>query len=70
MTLKEVKTRAKGMGLKTSGGRKGDLVRAIQKKEGNVACFESGTDECNQFGCCWRPDCLPEKKSKKSTSQG
>ncbi|MBU3983863.1 MAG: hypothetical protein KJ985_10425, partial [Proteobacteria bacterium] len=34
-----------------------DLIRAIQVKEGNTPCFQSGVTACPQTGCCWWGDC-------------
>ncbi|MBF0274642.1 MAG: SAP domain-containing protein [Nitrospinae bacterium] len=61
MKLQEIKDKAKGLGIKTSKIKKGDLVRSIQTAEGNIPCFESSVDYCDQKDCCWRPDCLNEK---------
>ena len=35
---------------------KEELIRAIQLKEGNVACFKAIAD-CRQHDCLWMPDC-------------
>ncbi len=38
-----------------------ELVRAIQRKEGNFDCFASAMDGvCDQVGCLWREDCFAE----------
>ncbi|HDD45085.1 MAG TPA: SAP domain-containing protein [Candidatus Desulfofervidus auxilii] len=67
MTLKEVKAIAKKMGLRIGRMKKAELIRSIQKAEGNIPCF--ATDrvyECGEENCLWREDCLKEnKKSKK-----
>ena len=64
MKMAEVRERAKKLGIKTARAKKVDLVRAIQKAEGNIPCFQTGLTDCDQFNCCWRDDCLPDKKSK------
>lgn len=57
MILKDIKTKAKDLGVRNySKLAKADLIRAIQEKEGNAACFQSIYD-CWQFDCLWRPDC-------------
>lgn len=37
---------------------KTDLIKTIQKKEGNLDCYNSNNDPCPQLACCWRNDCL------------
>ncbi|MBM3250256.1 MAG: SAP domain-containing protein [Candidatus Omnitrophica bacterium] len=60
MRLLEVEKRAKSLGIKdTWKYSKKDLIRAIQRKEGNFSCFGTATSgNCDQQGCCWRQDCL------------
>jgi hypothetical protein len=60
MKIIEIRNRAKALGLKNVGKiKKGDLIRSIQRAEGNSACFGSpGRFECPQMECCWREDCL------------
>jgi hypothetical protein len=58
MKLQEIKTMAKNMGITPVSKKKDELVRAIQKAEGNIDCF--GTKEvCDQANCLWRGDCSP-----------
>ncbi len=64
MNMAEIKTKAKGLGIKVGKLRKGDLIRSIQKKEGNFPCFETAKQYCSQKACCWRDACLPGKKNK------
>ena len=59
MTVKELQKTAKGLGIKTAGLRKTELVREIQKKEGNFDCFATATEYCDQVDCLYRDDCLP-----------
>lgn len=59
MKMMEVKEKAKMLGVKPGKMKKVDLILAIQSKEGNFPCFQTGLDSCNQFNCCWRSDCLP-----------
>lgn len=57
MTLKDIREKAKTLGVKNyTKMKKGDLIRAIQTAEGNSPCFEQITD-CRQFDCCWMGDC-------------
>lgn len=59
MTLKEIKEIAKGFGIKAGKMKKDEMIRAIQRTEGNFDCFGTAlAGECNQQGCLWRADCL------------
>jgi len=64
MKMDELKRKAKGLGIKViAKTKKGDLIRQIQKAEGNFDCFGSAKDHCDQWNCCFREDCLPTLKS-------
>jgi hypothetical protein len=40
---------------------KAEIIRAIQRSEGNFDCYgRADTGECDQLACGWRQDCLPE----------
>lgn len=57
MKMTEIRGRARLMGAKNYGRMaKPDLIRTIQKTEGNDPCF-TGIAACNQENCCWFPDC-------------
>jgi hypothetical protein len=58
MTVKELQKMAKKMGIKTRGLRKADMIKEIQRTEGNFDCFGTATDYCDQMGCLFRNDCL------------
>lgn len=58
MNMKEIRERAKQLGVKPGKMAKADLVRSIQSTEGNSACFKTGKESCDQSDCCWREDCL------------
>lgn len=65
MKLSEIKARAESNGIKPRRATKCELIRAIQKIEGNFDCFASGSsDECGQESCLWRTDCLEADKQK------
>jgi hypothetical protein len=42
----------------TFGLSKAELIRRIQKAEGNFDCFGTAKDSCDQSQCCFREDCL------------
>ncbi len=59
MKLQEIKAIAKSRGLKNVNFKKADLIRVIQKSEGNQDCFGSiKSNACGEINCLWREDCL------------
>lgn len=59
MKISDVKEIARNMGMKINKkANKIELVRAVQKNEGNYDCFATPhVRECNQSNCLWREDC-------------
>ncbi len=58
MNMSEIREKAKNLGIKAGKTKKGELIRSIQAREGNDACFGTGNAHCDQTECCWRSDCL------------
>jgi hypothetical protein len=60
MTIKQIKKIAKEKGVKVDKGMKMEnIIRAIQRAEGNFECFGTATaGVCNQINCLWMEDCL------------
>ncbi len=59
MNMKEIKEIAKSRGLSPGSLKKIDLIRTMQREEGNESCFQTGQAEvCEQNQCLWRQDCL------------
>lgn len=60
MKLSEIEKKAQKLGIKdTWKFSKKDLIKTIQRAEGNFDCFGSVTNKrCNQTSCCWMSDCL------------
>ncbi len=59
MRLSEIEKKARALGLKdTWRYSKKELVRSIQRKEGNFECFGTARNSCDQSACYWRSDCL------------
>jgi len=59
MTLREIKEVAKASGIRVRNMKKENIIRTLQRVEGNTSCF--ATDEakdCRQEDCLWRHDCL------------
>jgi hypothetical protein len=58
MKLEEIKEIARQQSIKPGKLKKADLIKAIQKSEGNIDCFATGqASECGQASCLWREDC-------------
>ena len=59
MQVSKIKEIAKEYGVKPGKLKKGDIIRLIQKAEGNFDCFATPTDGyCDQDTCLWRSDCM------------
>jgi hypothetical protein len=59
MRIAEIERKAKDLGIRdTWRFSKKELIKNIQRKEGNFDCFGSANNSCNQTVCCWRPDCI------------
>jgi hypothetical protein len=66
MRIQEIRAIAKKKGVNSARMRKADLVRSIQRAEGNFDCFGSPTDGvCDQSVCAWREDCLPGPSTRR-----
>lgn len=58
MTKEQVKKVAVGRGIAAGKLRKDELIRLIQKTEGNAQCYGTGAaSSCGQANCLWREDC-------------
>jgi len=58
MNMKDIAKIATKLGVKTAKMKKEQLIRAIQKSEGNNECFATGQSQmCGQMNCLWREDC-------------
>jgi hypothetical protein len=64
MKMREVQKIAKQHGINSFGRSKKDLILAIQGAEGNFQCFGTAIDFCDQYGCCFRSQCLNGNQSK------
>ena len=59
MKLQQIQKMAKGMGLNAYRRKKVDLIRDIQDREGNMACFATDrVADCGEDECLWRADCM------------
>jgi hypothetical protein len=58
--LQDIIVIAENMGIDVVNLLKTELVRAIQRAEGNCDCYMSGEVlTCGQMNCLWREDCAP-----------
>ena len=39
-----------------------NLVRSIQRAEGNIDCYRRGRQRCDRGSCAWRDHCLEESE--------
>ncbi|MBU0481822.1 MAG: SAP domain-containing protein [Proteobacteria bacterium] len=58
MNMKDVKEKAKVLGVNPGKMKKTDLIKTIQMKEGYDACYGSGNKSCSQMECCFRSECI------------
>lgn len=59
MRLSEVEKIARNKGIASTWMyAKKELIKQIQKAEGNSECFGTAGKNCVQMACCWREDCL------------
>ncbi|MGD1075646.1 MAG: SAP domain-containing protein [Thermodesulfovibrionales bacterium] len=59
MNIQDVREVAKKVGIAVGKMNKMELIRTIQRTEGNYDCFATPfVGECNQLNCLWREDCL------------
>lgn len=63
MRIGEIKKMAKSLNLKvTPQMKKPEIIRAIQRIEGNFDCFGTAHGFCDQEKCLFRGDCLTVSK--------
>jgi hypothetical protein len=59
MTRRELTEIAKNKKIRVGNMKKENIIRAIQRSEGNSDCFATGAaDQCERKSCLWRQDCL------------
>ena len=62
MNMTTLRKIANQQGVKaTNFMKKTEVIRAIQRAEGNAPCFQTDTPGCGQQGCAWREDCLADE---------
>ena len=59
MRLVDIEKKARSLGIRdTWKYSKKDLIKQIQRAEGNFDCFGTAKGYCDQINCAWRSDCL------------
>ena len=59
MKIQRIREIARHQGLEPGKAEKVELIRAIQRKEGNFDCFVTAHEGvCDQGGYLWRTDCF------------
>lgn len=59
--MKEIREMARQLGIRSIRMEKAELIRTIQRAEGNYDCYGTATEEeCDQEECLWREDCFRE----------
>jgi len=57
--LVDIERKARSLGIKNTWKcSKKELIKAIQRAEGNFDCFGNAVAYCDQLSCCWRIDCI------------
>jgi len=58
MKMQAIREIAKEKSVKTGKMSKSELIKSIQRAEGNNECFaEDNVSGCEQLDCLWREDC-------------
>lgn len=57
MKMQQIREIAKEKSVKAGKMGKIELIRAIQRAEGNNDCFAGNVSGCDQLNCLWREDC-------------
>ena len=59
MKIQDIRSIAKKNGVVSGKMNKTELIRAVQKAEGNNDCYATAAvRDCNQLNCLWREDCV------------
>jgi len=61
MKMNEIRSLSKNLGITSFGKSKSELIKEIQRKQGNFDCFGTAMDYCDQLECIFRASCLSDK---------
>jgi hypothetical protein len=70
MKMQDVRLMAKELGINCFGKPKIELIREIQRKEGNFDCYGTAVGDCDQLQCCFRSSCLEGNNLSKGRRKG
>ena len=70
MKMQEIRSLAKKLSVNSFGKTKTELIREIQRAEGNFDCFGTAAGYCDQQDCSFRSLCLQPMKPNKRKTQG
>jgi len=63
MNMQEIRAIAKSHKVDITGMPKIDIIRTVQREEGNFECFATAYDGvCDRTDCLWREDCFEASK--------
>jgi len=70
MTNRQLKEIAKSKGMTVKNMKQENIIRLIQRAEGNVDCFGTArAEECCQYNCAWYPHCQDKTFSCKTAPE-
>jgi len=69
MKMQDVRAMARALGINSFGKTKIELIREIQRKEGNFDCYGTAVGSCDQINCCFYSSCLEEETPGKKRSR-
>lgn len=69
MKMQDVRAMAKSLGINSFGKTKTELIREIQRKEGNFDCYGTAVGSCDQKDCCFYAICLGEAEMEQKRSK-
>lgn len=58
VSMNKLRQKARGYDIEPGDMDKTQLIHAIQRAEGNDACFANCHGWCENEDCCFRADCL------------
>jgi hypothetical protein len=58
MNMTDIRKKAEQLGVKAGKMKKTELIREIQKAEGNEPCYGHSNGSCVHADCCFKEDCL------------
>jgi hypothetical protein len=58
MSLPQIRTKAKSLGIDPGKMKKPELIHTIQLAEGYSPCFGTSGGHCDYTDCCFIKDCL------------